>query len=280
MKLLKPSIVVLLTVFSLASTMSCAVAPASAPVEFSNPEAYEFLLTRGFPTDVLDSMDAATLEYYASVKTIRFKSQKVQSFILDENGHFEEVSPSPPSPHSHIPDGQLTISTKIFEGLTSDEKNVTRLYFNLDYVWNDLPINRFDDALCITWNPKLLRYSSKSFSKKDYYQYLHGDWYLHESASSPTTIQADGIAWYANLRGDDPVFVEVTGLKGHAQFELVPASGSTIPNMTGSLTTFYGKHAHPNTSVTVGFDFEFGENISVTGSSDYGELAFTHEHRF
>lgn len=118
------------------------------------------LLSRGQPNELIQIMLQEEKEdlifdncYYESSNVYNYdeKGNLINVTTIDEN--------------AIIPIGQIKTSTLSLRITTSKSGSNTKVTLNYD--WLKLPLNRYQDPICIAWDSNIFSYKSGTFKKLD-----------------------------------------------------------------------------------------------------------------
>lgn len=218
------------------------------------------LLSRGYPQALIDEM--LEEEKYDLINDDCFYEGAVV-YNYDENGDLISIKSF--DENSITPYGQIKTSHLKLTITTSKSNYNTIVTFNYD--WKTLPVNRYQDPICVAWDSNVFSLQSGSFRKVDKYiaAYLDGSNGSYTGTHSDQTAYAKAdknyVTWYADLKGYTS---SVIGLLGYGKFTLVPKT-------RGKSTQIFGHYVHAKTTTSISLSYG-GASFSISGGSSYDEL--------
>lgn len=230
----------------------------------ATPSIDDQLISRGYPSELIEMMSEEEKEdliaedcYYDCANTYNY----------DENGELINITNF--DENAIMPYGQIKKTHLSLSITTSKSGKNTVLTFN--YSWKTLPVNRYQDPMCLAWDSSVFSYKSGSFKKVDKYSYVIGDGSngkvytaTHSSEAAYAKGSFNQITWYADLKG---YTANVIKLYGYGKLTLVPKK-------TGKSTQVFGHYVHDRAlmgSLSLSYN-GVGASFSVSGSSSYDEL--------
>lgn len=222
----------------------------------------ENLVNRGYPQGLIDLMPNEEKEdliqnncFFESAKTYNYNENGDVISCISFNkksgaANYGQIKPT------HL---SLTITTS-----KSGSNTVVTFHYN----WKTLPLNRYQDPMCIGWDDSIFTYKSGSFRKVDKYKYVIDDGSgvnVYEGVHSDVNTYANSsfsyVTWYADLKG---YTTNVTNLYGYGTLTLVPKK-------TGKTTQILGHYIHKK--LDLGVSLTYGPaGFNVSGSSGYDEM--------
>lgn len=223
------------------------------------------LLSRGYPQQVLNGLcDEAKEEIFLSNSIFEEATLQCYDEQTGEASSLQfKAGQTPIMPYGQIQTKHLALTWVISQG-TRNKKLIT---FN--YNWTQLPLNRWQDPIGISWDANKLYLETGSFHKVDKFTFRNGS-----SAPLYTGVQSDewayangganGVTWYADLKGHSGS-MPVYGLYGYATFTLIPKT------QTGS-SQLFSHYVHAKLSNSLAMAIPGFGSFSVSGGSFYDEL--------
>lgn len=185
-----------------------------------------------------------------------YESSRLYNY--DEQGELINVEMYDES--SIIPYGQIKAAHLSLRITSSKSGSNTIVTFK--YNWLQLPLNRYQDPICVAWDSSVFSYKSKSFKKVDQYtKILNGPVYTSSSETTYADASSNYISWYADLKGYTKL---PEALFGYGKFTLVPKK-------KGKSTNIYGHYVHAKTPFSLSISYK-GVGFSISGTSTYDEL--------
>lgn len=218
------------------------------------------LISRGYPLKLIESMPEEEKEDLINGNCY-FESSKVYNY--DEDGELINISNF--NENAITPYGQIKTAHLSLSITTSKSGSNTVVTFN--YNWKTLPVNRYQDPICVAWNSNIFSYKSGSFKKVDKFSaVINGNpeslyTATHSSETSYSKAASNQISWYADLKGYS---ANVVRLFGYGSFTL-------IPKKTGQSTQLFGHYVHAKSTASFSIGYS-GAGFSVSGGSSYDEL--------
>ena len=213
------------------------------------------LLNRGYPKNLINIMSDEEKQdlindncYYESSSLYKYgkDGELIGSETLEDNSI---------TTYGQIDSSHLSIYITVSK--SGSNKVVT---FNYD--WLFLPLNRYEDPICIGWNDSVFLYKSGSFKKVDQYRkILNGPIYTHSSQTTYAEANSNYVSWYADIKGYTALPEQ---LFGYGKFTL-------IPQKTGVTTNIYASYVHAKTALSLSVSFN-GFGFSVSGNSFYDKM--------
>ena len=233
------------------------------------------LLQKGYPQIVLDAMDNDAMKIVYE-EDLDFAGA-VLCYYNEEEGTFTEINVEEDgtyvNPRGQIPDTDLSMSFTYAHSTSSGKLSTLRVIFSYD--WNNLPINRWQDPIGISWDSTKFRLKDNSFEKLDKYDGLKADEtgsvfipvknQVHSHSKNYASASSNGVTWYADLKGYTNEVVQK--LYGYGTFTLT----CTSPTASGS-TVLYGRYVHPKLNINLGIIIKDYGNFSVSGTGTFDEL--------
>lgn len=218
------------------------------------------LLNRGYPqaliNELVEKQKLDLIEqdcYYESSST---------SFY-DENGCL--IYETTPEDIGIMPYGQIQAAHLSLTIAAS--KSGTNTVVTVKYNWLTLPLNRYQDPICVGWDKGIFYLKDTGFRKVDTYQAIFADsGIVYTDNRSNETVCADCgqnyITWYADLVGYAQT---VISLYGYGTFTLVPKK-------TGQTTSITAHYVHAKTPFSISASYS-GVGFTVSGVSTYDEMS-------
>ena len=186
----------------------------------------EFLVSIGFPLEVISQMDNEEVNYVLSL---------AQQYDIEYSSFTTAQLNSPTddniSPFGLIPSSDMTLSVMALtiRGTTGTDGRTAIEGINviISYEWADgLPRIKKEDAITLNWDNTVFTY--KSFENTEYYCYSYGEngqpiWWSRPSVNDPFDNIQGAVCYYTNLVGTIPDYDYIKH-KGIASVILVPAS--------------------------------------------------------
>ncbi len=218
-----------------------------------------YLIAHGYPVQLINDMpEEEKLDLFNS--DCYYESSKTYEY--DENGKLIRITT--PEDSNIIPYGQIKTSHLKLTITRSLEYSYSVITFN--YKWNTLPVNRYQDPICVAWDSSVFSLVSESFRKVDQYRAVYPD----NSSATYTATQSDeksyakatvdSVTWYADLKGYSEYVVE---LFGYGKFTLAPKKRNVN-------TQIFANYVHNKSAVSLSLTYIGG--FTVSGSSPYDEL--------
>ena len=240
---------------------------ASTSAAASQEEMISCLIDRGYPAIYLEFTSPTAIESLYLDSEATFGGAIITTYD-EETGTFTDydIPADGVMPFGQIPTADLALTWSI-SILSDTERRIT-----YSYNWKNLPVNRFQDPIAISWDGDLFRIKDNSFYKVDKY-----DYYLiidservdfkgipHSEEHGYAAGYADGVTWYADLVGFGGSRFH-TKLYGHAEFVLeTKTSGS-------GTSTLFGHYVHQTLVGNLSINISDYGSISVSGISGYDE---------
>lgn len=213
------------------------------------------LLDRGYPRKLIENMLEEEKNDLIN-ENCYYESSKVYNY--DEDGKLINITTFNDS--AITPFGQISSSTLSLRITTSKSGSNTIVTFNYD--WMRLPLNRYQDPICVAWDSSVFSYKSGTFKKVDQYtKIINGPKYTHSSQTTYADAGSSYISWYADLKGYTALPEQ---LFGYGKFTLVPKK-------TGRSTQIFGHYVHAKTGLSISISYK-GAGFSISGTSTYDEL--------
>ena len=248
----------------LAALMTFVLALTAFPVSvFASPSLDDQLRCRGYPDALVATMSdeekqdiIADDAYYESSVT----------YSYDENGNLLSVQ-SYDEP-TITPYGTISSSSLVLRITTSRNSTSTAKYITLQYEWKRLPLNRFKDPICVSWDEDIFSLkidSSNPFKRVDQYERMPSKglpyWVTFVDETSYSDSGDNFISWSADLKGLSDI---VVGLKGYGKFTL-------IPKKKGQKTRIRAHYVHAKIAGSFSISYG-GAGFTVSGPSNYDEM--------
>lgn len=250
----------------LAAVLTFVLALTAFPVSvFASPSLDDQLRSRGYPHALIATMsdeekqDIVTDDAYYESSTI---------YSYDENGNLLSVqSYDEPSitPYGTISSSSLTLRITNSRNSTSTAK-----YITFQYEWERLPLNRFKDPICVSWDENIFYMKTGSFRRVDQYERMQSNgipyWVTFVDETSYSDSDENYVSWSADLKGLSDT---VVGLQGYGKFTLVPKK-------KGQKTRIRAHYVHAK--MVGSFSISYGgAGFTVSGPSNYDEMGCTQD---
>lgn len=221
------------------------------------------LIDRGFPKVYLDNIPDSLKESLYNHPELTFESATISVCNADDGTKADyHITSSGVTQRGQIPQDDLTLTWSIYK--ISNSNNIKVIY---TYKWTDLPFNRYQDPIGISWDNDCFTLVDDSFHKIDQYRMnLSGNYTIGTKSDENAYASASnsGVSWYADLVGYTKQGVDL--LMGYGEFILTPKQS----NFT---TTLYGHYVHSKTPVSLSLSLPvYGASFTVSGSSSYDEI--------
>lgn len=234
------------------------------------------LLQKGYPQIVLDTMDNDAMQIVYEEDSDF--AGAVLCYYNEEDGTFTEISVEEDGtyvdPRGQIPDADLYMNFT-FAHSTSSGNKLSTLRVIFSYEWNNLPLNRWQDPISVSWDSTKFRLKDNTFEKLDKYDGLKADEtgsimipvknQVHSHSKNYASANSNGVTWYANLKGYTNEVVQK--LYGYGTFTLTCTSSTA----SGS-STLYGHYVHPKLNINLGIIIKDYGDFSVSGAGTFDEL--------
>ena len=237
----------------------------------------KILLQRGYPQIVIDSLDVSQKDYLITENSvfmgavIAYLSEDGTSTIIHINEDGSYIMPR---------GGQISVADLALSLTYSRDQSYSTLKYidvTASYNWLNLPAERLEDALTVTWDDTKFKRELHSFRKVDKYNaYLIDSVgnviYFSDQITSDEPAYARqtdcGVTWYADLQEGIGLFV--TNLYGYATFRLLPLEST----YAGSSEMYFHYVHDKSISGSISINIKDKGSISVSTSGDYSELTF------
>lgn len=218
-----------------------------------------YLLNHGFTNAIISTMlDEDKQFYYNEGCTIIDATQ----YNYDEKMNLISVKDLTNATGNIVPYGQIS-STSLSLTWYISKNSSGNIVVQYTYVWNKVPINRFQDPIGISWDPNYLKMKDNGFNKADYYIFVDNGGTEHATKYSEENSYANGsesgVVWYAKLFPS-----KCKSLRGRGRVTLIPKKSS------GS-TTLYGNYVHKKMVGSLSMSIPKFGSFSVSGGSSYDE---------
>lgn len=227
------------------------------------------LKERGYPQDILDCMAPSAKESLYNKPDVVYSSGSVHRYNMNDSDG--TLSPTSIAPYGQIPVSDLILVWSA--GINSDGD----VLLQYSYVWEELPFNRYQDPISVSWDGEIFRHKTNSFYKEDSYG-------VYDPATGKTIRKSygehgyakgndNGVTWYAALEdvAQNGVISELYGY-GEMLLELKTTDhGSTV---------FYGHYVHNLTTYAISINIATYGSIEVSGGSSYDERGNQHTFRY
>lgn len=281
--------------FFISLLLVCSVVYSSVPVYATNDlnctnDAYEILIARGYPRDLLNVMpmelqsdicitdDGGFLGYQNTVSAVSDKTV-IGSSSINLFG---------------IPSSTLSVTMLFVDNSLYPTGPFTELSVWVYYDWLVLPLNRLADPIAVTYDNLLFSYKPSSFTQKDYVNY---DRYLMDASGSIIAVQREvktfysdrandvtmGVSWGAELQRPAYILGSTTIEKrvwGYANFKLMKITS----NPFHGTTYFPYIYVHSvNASASVGFTYThpiYGVGMYASFSASPNNASYFQSERF
>lgn len=243
----------------------CGLSLTVTASENSNSTAAEELLNKGFPQNVINTMDAATIErVYQKMQAdnvVEVNSNQETYFIS-----FPSDSPEGVFTRDAIPSSRLRIVANTMNFANSSGK-ITGCDIMLSYDWLVSPGSRSTDAVTLGWDPGLFTYSGYmsgnnkvtniSTGGEDYYNFI----------SSAALANTGGIGWYAKLQSPNISPKIQANPGGSAYVSFMPAR--TFYSNSGITSNFQIQYTHNKLGLSIGLSYGVvGVSVDCLGGTD------------
>lgn len=234
------------------------------------------LLSRGYPQIIIDSMSLVAKESIYNDNELTYVSGTVTTYD-DSTGESYNYTISE---DNILPIGQISRSDLSLTWVVSRKASMPDvLLVTYSYDWKDLPLNRWQDAMAVSWDPNLFEMKTDSFHKIDLYDgyYKLDNFGLIKIEEFTRRIQseeygyakanAEGVTWYADLRGylGEVIQEKITRLYGYGDFYL------TKKVDTGT-ATIYGYYVHEQLGSSLSIDIVDVGSFNIEGGGSTSEM--------
>lgn len=207
--------------FSLAIVLSVNSFAIDFPeTELSRDNMIAALLDRGYPENLLETLDTSLLQDMYDDTEFNFKSYSRETYEMQDAGYAQT--------RGSIDSTELELTCII----SDNGRDTLTVYYA--YNWLALPAFRWVDTIAFSWDETLYDLVSGTFHRYDQYKTSSSAGAkLHDSGITPATATSSGITWNVDLKGyglDMP-----TELFGYANFKL---SGTPTESI------FYSRYFH------------------------------------
>ncbi len=221
------------------------------------------LLERGYPQAYLDNIPESLKEsLYNQPELIFVEAQICVHNVENGDDQIFSISENNINPRGQIPTDELTLTWGVYKYTNSN--NIHVIY---TYKWTDLPFNRYEDPIGVSWDSKYFALVDDSFHKVDEYRTnMFGKIAMHTQSDewAYANASSSSVTWYADLVGYLTVGVDM--LIGYGEFTL-------FPKQSNFTTTLYGHYVHAKSNASISLEIpQYGLGFSVTGGSSYDEL--------
>ncbi len=229
----------------------------------------EILLQKGYPIEIIEKMSESAKEVICANPNLIYESGTTLEYV-EHNGQLVEKT-SFNGEDGITPFGQISTSTLELTWTVSldTSANTNERLVIYSYNWLNMPQNRYDDPMAVSWNGDCYTMKLGSFYKVDKYHYINtfsgaSGTATHSSEAGYANSSRHGVSWYADLKGYQSN-VLVDKLYGHGQFIL---EKDAEPTTTERL---YGHYVHNKSKATLNVLIPYVGSFSVSGGSDYDE---------
>ncbi|MBQ4599396.1 MAG: hypothetical protein IJB19_05750 [Clostridia bacterium] len=259
-------IICLVLSFAMLFTMSTSAFAADA--EKTDMDAA--LLERGYPQVYLDNISESAKESLYNKPDAVFAGAMICAYNEESGESFQyAISADGISTCGQIDEEDLTLTWGLSRYTTSGNVLVT-----YSYEWNNLPVNRYQDPIGVSWDDECFEMIDNSFYKVDKftgYSNYGGfigstlETVIHDEANAYASASSSGVTWYADLVGHNTIYYTVS-IYGHGEFLLKPKS-------TSFTTTLYGHYVHALTGLSLSLGIpDYGVGFEISGGASYDEL--------
>lgn len=250
----------------LAAVLTFVLALTAFPVSvFASPSLDNQLRSRGYPDALIAIMSDEEKQdividdaYYESSVT----------YAYDESGNLLSVQ-SYDEP-TIIPYGTISSSSLTLRITNSRNSTSTAKYITVQYEWKRLPLNRFKDPICVSWDENIFYMKTGSFRRVDQYERMQSNgipcWETFVDETSYSDSDENFVSWSADLKGLSDT---VVGLQGYGKFTLVPKK-------KGQTTRIRAHYVHAKMAGSFSISYG-GAGFAVSGPSNYDEMGCTQD---
>ncbi|MBQ8519453.1 MAG: hypothetical protein IJ455_07640 [Agathobacter sp.] len=240
----------------------------------------EILLQRGYPQIVIDTLDNSQKEYLIAENSV-FMGAVIA--YLSEDGASTTININEDGSYIMPRGGQISIADLTLSLTYSRDQSYSTLKYidvTASYNWINLPSERLEDCLTVTWDDTKFKRELNSFRKVDKYNAYWTDpngniiSYVDQITSDEAgyATQTDcGVSWYADLQLGLGMYV--TDLYGYATFRLLPLE-STYAG-TSEMYFHYVHDESLSSSLTV--NIKDKGSISISSNGSFSERTFEDE---
>lgn len=224
------------------------------------------LFQKGYPQDIIEKMSKSAKEVICSNPNLIYESGFTLGYNEKDGQLVEATNGMSPRGQISAYDLELTWTVSLDTSANDNERLI--LY---SYKWLNLPENRWQDPMSISWNDEYFEMKSNSFYKVDKYDYTN---FWNDTTGSAThsaepgyaSASDAGVTWYADLKGYQ-YGITIDSLYGHGQLILVKKAE---PPTTQRL---YGHYIHKlaNVGLSVNIPYVGTFNVTAPSGSDYDE---------
>lgn len=240
----------------------------------------EILLQRGYPQIVIDTLDNSQKEYLVTENSV-FMGAVIA--YLSEDGTSTTININQDGSYIVPRGGQISVADLTLSLTYSRDQSYSTLQYidvTASYNWINLPTERLEDCLTVTWDGTKFKREIGSFRKVDKYDAyvtdLDGDLISYADQTTSDELgyatQSDcGVSWYADLQSGLGMYV--TALYGYATFRLLPLE-STYAG-TSEMYFHYVHDESLSSSLTV--NIKDKGSISISSNGSFSERTFEDE---
>lgn len=248
-------------IFSFFMTLTLVLAITTPFYANGNNNSYidNYLLSHGFTQSAIDIMLDEDKEFYYNEGCTAIE---ITEFNYDENMDIISAKDLMESANCPQKFGQITSTTlSLVWYITKNSSG--NICVEYTYVWNNVPISRYQDPIGISWDSSYLKLKDDSFSKADYYIFVDNGGtkrsVLYSEEKGYASVNANGVIWYAKLYPGKCI-----SLRGRGRATLIPKKSS------GS-TTLFGNYVHKKFTGSLSMSIPGFGNFSISGISSYDE---------